>query len=90
VRRLFERGDRVSCLVRAKSRLDAPRSAGVQLIAGEVTDGGDRGSALAASQADVVFHLAGLVKALRTEDFLRVNAVGVEAMTSADRLRSRR
>jgi nucleoside-diphosphate-sugar epimerase len=69
--------------VRATSRLDAPRSAGVQLIAGEVTDGGDLGSALAASQADVVFHLAGLVKALRTEDFLRVNAGGAEALAGS-------
>jgi nucleoside-diphosphate-sugar epimerase len=83
VRRLFERGDRVSCLVRATSRLDATRSAGVQLIAGEVTDGGDLESALAASQADVVFHLAGLVKALRTEDFLRVNAGGAEALAGS-------
>jgi nucleoside-diphosphate-sugar epimerase len=31
----------------------------------------------------VVFHLAGLVKALRTEDFLRVNAGGVESVAAA-------
>ena len=83
VRRLIERGDRVSCLVRATSRIDELRSAGAQLITGEVTDGGDIGSALAESQADVVFHLAGLVKVLRTEDFLRVNAGGVEAVAAA-------
>jgi nucleoside-diphosphate-sugar epimerase len=36
----------------------------------------------------VVFHLAGLVKALRTEDFLRVNARGVESVAAvcADRI----
>jgi dihydroflavonol-4-reductase len=83
VRRLIERGDRVSCLVRATSRTDELRLAGAQLITGEVTDGGDIGSALAASQAGVVFHLAGLVKTLRKEDFLRVNAGGVEAVAAA-------
>lgn len=81
--RLIERGHRVSCLVRATSRIDEQRSVGAQMITGEVTDGGDIGSALAASQPDVVFHLAGLVKALRTEDFLRVNACAVQAVASA-------
>ena len=83
VRRLIERGDRVSCLVRATSRIDELRSAGAQLITGDVTDRAGIESALAASQAGVVFHLAGLVKALRTEDFLRVNAGGVEAVAAA-------
>jgi nucleoside-diphosphate-sugar epimerase len=83
VRRLIERGDRVSCLVRATSRIDEPRSARAHLITGEVTGGGDIRSALAASQANVVFHLAGLLKTLRTEDFLRVNAGGVEAVAAA-------
>jgi nucleoside-diphosphate-sugar epimerase len=83
VRRLIDRGDRVSCLVRATSCFDEPRPTGARLITGEMTDGGDLRSALAASQADVVFHLAGLMKALRTEDFLRVNAGGVEAVAAA-------
>jgi hypothetical protein len=38
VRRLIELGDRVSCLVRATSCSDELRSAGVQLITGDVTD----------------------------------------------------
>ena len=83
VRRLIERGDRVSCLVRATSRIDELRSAGAQLITGDVTDRAGIGTALAESQADVVFHLAGLVKALRTADFLRVNAGGVESVAAA-------
>ena len=83
VRRLIERGDRVSCLVRAASHIDELRSAGVQLITGDVTNRADMGSALEASQAGVVFHLAGLVKALRTVDFVRVNAGGVESVASA-------
>ena len=83
VRRMIERGCRVSCLVRASSRIDELRSAGVQLITGDVTDRAAMGSALEASQAGVVFHLAGLVKALGEDDFARVNAGGVESVAAA-------
>ena len=38
VRRLIELGNRVSCLVRATSRIDELRSAGAQLVTGDVTD----------------------------------------------------
>jgi nucleoside-diphosphate-sugar epimerase len=83
VRRLVERGCRVSCLVRATSRIDELRSAGAQLVTGDVTDRAGMGSALEASQAGVVFHLAGTVKALRADDFARVNAGGVESVAAA-------
>ena len=82
VRRLIERGDRVSCLVRATSRIDELRSSGAHLIVGDVTDRAGMERAMAESQPGVVFHLAGLVKALRKEDFLRVNAGGVEAVAA--------
>ena len=83
VRRLIERGNRVSCLVRATSHIDELRSAGAQLVTGDVTDGASIRQALVVSQAGIVFHLAGLTKALRTEDFLRVNAGGVESVAAA-------
>ena len=83
VRRLIERGDRVSCLVRATSCIDELRSSGAQLIVGDATDHAGIERALAESQAGMVFHLAGLLKALRTEDFLRVNAGGVESVAAA-------
>ena len=83
VRRLIELGDRVSCLVRATSRIGELRSAGAQLITGDVTDCASIGRALAVSQAGIVFHLAGLTKTLRTDDFLRVNAGGVESVAAA-------
>ena len=38
VQQLIERGDRVSCMVRATSCIDELRSAGAQLITGDVTD----------------------------------------------------
>ncbi|OGV79545.1 MAG: hypothetical protein A3K19_02635 [Lentisphaerae bacterium RIFOXYB12_FULL_65_16] len=83
VQRLVERGCRVSCLVRATSCLDELRSAGVQLITGDVTDRAGIGRALDVSQAGIVLHLAGLVKALRTDDFARVNTGGVDAVAGA-------
>jgi nucleoside-diphosphate-sugar epimerase len=83
VQRMIERGWRVSCLVRATSRIDELRSAGAQLITGDVTDRAGAERALDVSQAGIVFHLAGLVKALRTDDFARVNAGGVESVASA-------
>ena len=83
VQRMIERGCGVSCLVRATSHIDELRSAGAQLITGDVTNRLDFESALEASQAGVVFHLAGLVKALRTEDFARVNVGGVEFVAAA-------
>jgi len=83
VRRLIERGDRVSCLVRATSHLDELRSSGAQFIVGDATDRAGIELALAESQAGVVFHLAGLVKAVRPADFARMNAGGVESVAAA-------
>lgn len=83
VRRLIERGARVSCLVRAVSPADGLRSAGARLIVGEATDRAGMDQALAESQPGVVFHLAGLVKAVQAADFARVNAGGVACVASA-------
>jgi dihydroflavonol-4-reductase len=83
VRRLVERPCRVSCLVRANSRIDELRLAGPQLITGDVTDRGSVERALAQSQAGTVFHLAGLVRAQHRDEFMRVNAGGVETVAAA-------
>ena len=83
VRHLIDCGCQVSCLVRATSCIDEPRSAGAQLVTGDVTDWARIGRALAVSQARIVFHIAGLLKALRNDDFLRVNAGGVESVAAA-------
>jgi len=69
--------------VRATSRVDDLRSSGAQLIVGDVTDRAGMERALAESRAGVVFHLAGLLKAVRTADFERVNAGGVESVAAA-------
>jgi dihydroflavonol-4-reductase len=83
VRRLIERGDRVSCLVRSTSHVDELKSGGAELVTGDVTDRAGIERALAVSQAGVVFHLAGLTKALRKDEFLRINAGGVESVAAA-------
>lgn len=83
VHRLIERCCRVSCLVRAGSRIEALRSAGAHLVTGDVTDRATIARALAESHAGTVYHLAGLVRAQRRDDFTAVNAGGVDAVASA-------
>lgn len=81
VGRLSKRDCRVWCLVRGES--EELRSTGAQLIVGDVTDRGSVERALGESQADTVFHLAGLVRARRRGDFARVNAGGTENVAAA-------
>ncbi len=83
VRQLVARGFRVTCLVRATSRVDELRAAGALQMVCDVGDRVGVSRALAASKARVVFHLAGLVRALYAEDFTRVNAEAVEGIAAA-------
>ncbi len=83
VRRLIARGFRVSCLVRATSHVDELRSAGALQIVGDIDDRVGVSRVLAASKARFVFHLAGLVRAMCAQDFMRVNAGGVDGVAAA-------
>ena len=83
VRRLVAIHSNVSCLVRASSRIDALKGLEVQLIAGDVTDQAHVEAALDQSQAAIVLHLAGLVRARSQREFMRVNAGGVETIAAA-------
>ena len=83
VGRLMECRYCVSCLVRRNSRIEGLCSGGAQLIIGDVTDQRSVERALAESQAGTVFHLAGLVKALGRDDFMQVNAGGVDIVAAA-------
>ena len=83
VRRLVARGDRVTCVVRASSNIAALRNAGAELVICDVSDRVAMSGAIAFAKVQQVFHLAGLVRALRFADFLRVNADGVEAVAGA-------
>jgi nucleoside-diphosphate-sugar epimerase len=83
VRRLIARGCRVSCLVRATSRVDELRAAGAGLIACDIADRAAIARAIASSNARSVFHLAGLVRAINLGEFMQVNACGVEVVAQA-------
>ncbi len=97
VRRLIDRGCAVSCLARphgqADVRVEALRSLGAAVIAGDVSDPASVPRALAESRARTVFHLAGLVRARRWGagvsggagggELLRVNAGGAEHVAAA-------
>ena len=83
VRALIGRGCPVSCLVRKTSRVDELRVAGARLIVGDIGDREAIANAIAMANARVVFHLAGAVRALDVEEFMRVNAGGVEAVAQA-------
>ncbi len=83
VRRLLARGCRVACIVRATSRADSLLAAGAKLFACDITDRAGVSRALASSRPSVVFHLAGLVRAMDPEEFMRVNEGGVQSVAAA-------
>ena len=83
VRRLVARGFRVSCLVRATSRIEELRAAGGLPVICEIEDRVGVCRVLAASNARVVFHLAGLLRAMGPRDFMRVNAGGADVIAAA-------
>jgi nucleoside-diphosphate-sugar epimerase len=90
VEKLVERGARVRCLVRPTSIRDFLPSHGAEFVIGDVTDYASLRDALVG--VDFVFHVAGLIKARRPEDYYRVNYLGtinlLEACrTYGDRLR---
>ena len=89
VRRLIDGHHRVFCLVRANSSIEDLRSAGAQPVTGDVTDRGSTERAIIESQAGLVFHLAGLVKAGRRDDLMRVNVGGVDSVAASCADRSR-
>ena len=78
---LIDRGDEVTCLVRRTSNADRVERLRVDLAYGDVTDPVSLREAVAGKSA--VYHLAGLTKAFRRADLLRVNEDGVRNMAAA-------
>ncbi|MGE0609388.1 MAG: NAD-dependent epimerase/dehydratase family protein [Pirellulales bacterium] len=78
--RLLQRGDRVTCLVRKSSNVERLKELGVEFAQSDVTD---PALATALPSVDVVYHLAGLVKALRPAELLRVNEGGTRNLAAA-------
>lgn len=81
VERLKSQGYDVRCLVRGTSNTGALSRLGVQFARGDVTQ--DESLAAALADVSVVFHLAGLTKALRRADMQHVNQQGVRNVAAA-------
>lgn len=80
-RALVARGDAVTCLLRPTSDVSGLADVPYTRVEGDVTDPGSLGRAVAG--VDVVFHLAGIRRAARREDFLHVNAEGTRNVCEA-------
>jgi len=81
VERLLHAGYEVRCLVRRGSDLTRLRPLEPRFVYGDVTEPESLVSAV--ETMDVVFHLAGITKALRYEEFHRVNAEGTGSLAAA-------
>lgn len=83
VERLVGQGARVRCLVRATSRRDFLNAPGLEFAVGDV---GDRESLKrAVAGADLVFHVAGLIKTPHPADYFAVNCQGTVNVLDACR-----
>jgi nucleoside-diphosphate-sugar epimerase len=81
VRALLAQGDEVRALIRNPSAAEELRTLGADAVLGDVTQSETLGSAV--TGMDVVYHLAGLVKALSYQALLKVNEGGVRLMAEA-------
>lgn len=86
-RRIVERGDSLTVLVRASSRRGPLEALGARFAVGDLTTG--EGLAEAVRDVDCVLHLAGVTKARQPEGYFEGNAHGtrrvVEAMAALPR-----
>lgn len=81
VPRLLERGHRVRILARQLPQFGAGAAGPVELVLGDL--GQPEALGRLVQGADAVLHLAGLIKALRREDFFAVNRDGVANLLAA-------
>src|SRR5690349_4385628 len=78
---LLERGDDVVCLTRSTANLTWLNRHPVEQIRGDLSD--DRALRAAVEKVDVVYHVAGLIRALSEADFMEANAVGTRRLAEA-------
>ncbi len=83
VARLTAQGCKVTCVVRSGSKTQTLTQMGAQLVNGDVTHAASLGEVLEASQPTIVYHLAGVVKAIRNADFTQVNVLGSATLAEA-------
>ncbi|HEY3107316.1 MAG TPA: NAD-dependent epimerase/dehydratase family protein [Chloroflexota bacterium] len=81
VEALVARGDRVRCLVRASSRTERLRELDAELATVSLDD--PAGLRAAVGGAEVVYHVAGLIKAVHGRDYVQSNVVGTRNLARA-------
>ncbi len=81
VKALQAAGHDLTCLVRPSSSVASLEAAGVRLVRGDITDGPSLRGAVAGQ--DVVYQLAGCLRALHPKQLYRVNEEGVRNLAQA-------
>jgi nucleoside-diphosphate-sugar epimerase len=81
VKTLLEHGDSVRAMVRREPAAAPLKALGADVVFGDVTQPETLPAAI--EGVDVVFHLAGLVKALRSDDLFKVNEAGSRNVAEA-------
>jgi dihydroflavonol-4-reductase len=81
VRRLIQGGDEVRSLVRKSSSTSTLGELPVEMVLGDLAD--EESLRRAVAGCELVYHLAGAVKALRPRDFFRVNGEGTRRVAVA-------
>ncbi|MDR1479806.1 MAG: NAD-dependent epimerase/dehydratase family protein [Planctomycetaceae bacterium] len=81
VRRLRAAGDDVRCLIRSGSDTGFIKFSDVEFVYGDLND--DSGLVRAAEGCEVIYHLAGRVRAVSKRDFLAVNCDGTQNLLNA-------
>ena len=77
---LLERGDEITCLVRSRGRLRWLDPSRVKLVEGDCTD--PNLAVKLQETFDRVFHLAGVTKSLRRDEYYQVNGEGTANLVS--------
>lgn len=83
VQKLIQQGHDVTCLARPTADTTHLRKIGAFIATGDITNPDSLSSALQAANPDTVFHLAGMVKAVRNRDFFAVNQDGTRNIAAA-------
>jgi nucleoside-diphosphate-sugar epimerase len=81
VEALLQKGCRVTCLVRKTSNVRFIRKPGVRLVVGDLEDASSLHEAVRGAQ--IVYHLAGLIKAAGREQYLKTNHTGTHLLLGA-------
>ena len=82
VRRLSQRGDKVTCLVRPGSDRNLLEPFSPTFAIGDVADCDSVGRAISSS-VDVVYHLAGMTKSIHKQSMMDVNVAGTRNVAAA-------